>query len=125
MAGQVGRPRKAPGEPKSPYTKGIQTQPKYLSGFTGRSTEELFRVTPSHRVLIPVIEDEYRKVKRDPTQKIGELTLKYLRDHRIIKAEQYVLYRLISERPEERTMVIDRSVIEHVNNKFIAYYESL
>ena len=120
MAGNVGRPRKAPGEPKSPY----RVMPRYMIGSQGRKTEEIFRVSPDPKILIPVIEDEYRKVKRDPTQKIGELTLKYLRDHRIIKAEQYVLYRLISERPEERTMVIDRNVIEIVNEKLIFLYEN-
>lgn len=115
---------KGPDEPKSPYTKRSSEKPQYLNGFTGRSTEELFRVSPDPKLLVPVIEAEYRKVKRDPTQKIGELTLKYLRDHRIIKPEQYALYRLISPRPEEITMVIDRNIIEHVNNKLVWAYEN-
>lgn len=119
MAG-VGRPRKAPGEPKSPY----RVMPRYMIGSQGRPTEELFRVSKDPKVLIPIIEDEYRKVKRDPTQKIGELTLKYLRDHRIIKAEQYVIYSQVSERPEERTLIPERSVVEIVNEKLIHLYES-
>lgn len=124
MAGQVGRPRKATGEPKSPYTKGIQTQPKYLNGFTGRSTEQLFRVSPDPKILIGKVEDDYRLISKDRTKKMSAITLKFLRDHRIIKAEQYVIYSQVSERPEERTLITERNVIEWVNNKLIYLYEN-
>ncbi|AKJ38586.1 hypothetical protein [Methanosarcina barkeri] len=56
-------------------------------------------------------EDDYRLISKDKTKKMSAITLKYLRDHRIIKAKQYVLYSQISERPEERTMVIEKNVI--------------
>jgi len=124
MAGQVGRPRKSSGEPKSPYTKRSSTQPQYLNGFTGRSTEQIFRVSPDPKILIGKIEDDYRLISKDKTKKMSAITLKYLRDHRIIKAEQYVLYSQISERPEERTMAIEKNVIEWVNSKLIGLYEN-
>jgi hypothetical protein len=52
------------------------------------------------------------------------VTLKFLRDNRIIKAEQYVIYSQVSERPEEITMVIEKNVIDWVNSKLIRLYES-
>ncbi len=117
----VGRPRKAPGEPKSPYTKRTSTQP---NGFTGRSTEQIFRVSHDPKILIGKIEDDYRLISKDKTKKMSAITLKYLRDHRIIKAEQYMIYSQTSERPEERTMVTEKNVIEWVNSKLLRTYEN-
>ena len=120
MAGQVGRPRKATGEPKSPY----RVMPRYMIGSQGRPTEEIFRVSPDPKILIGKIEDDYKLISKDKTKKMSAITLKYLRDHRIIKAEQYVIYSQVSERPEERTLVTEKNVIEWVNNKLCRLYES-
>jgi hypothetical protein len=80
--------------------------------------------SPDPKILIGKIEDDYRLISKDKTKKMSAITLKYLRDHRIIKANQYVLYRQISERAEERTMVIEKNVIEWVNSKLIYLYEN-
>lgn len=80
--------------------------------------------SPDPKILIGKIEDDYRLISKDKTKKMNAITLKYLRDHRIIKAEQYVLYSQISERPEERTMVIEKNVIVQVNSKLIGLYGS-
>lgn len=120
MAGQVGRPRKGPGEPKSPY----RVMPRYIIGSQGRKTEEIFRVSPDPKILIGKAEDDYKLICKDKTKKMSAITLKYLRDHRIIKAEQYVIYSQVSERPEERTLITEKNVIEWVNSKLCRLYEN-
>lgn len=55
---------------------------------------------------------------------MSAITLKFLRDHRIIKAEQYVIYSQVSERPEERTLITEKNVIEWVNSKLCRLYEN-
>lgn len=80
--------------------------------------------SPDPKILIGKIEDDYRLISKDKTKKMSVVTLKFLRDNRIIKAEQYVIYSQVSERPEEITMVIEKNVIDWVNSKLIRLYES-
>jgi hypothetical protein len=72
-----------------------------------------------------VIEDDYHRVKKDITKKISPLILKFLRQKGIVQAPFYAVYKIVSERVEEIKMNVDRSIIEHVNNKLIWYYENL
>jgi len=98
--------------------------PQYLKGSIGISTEEHFKVSPEPRLLIPFIEDDYRAISRDHTRKMSLKTLKYLKDKGFVKHHHFFMYSQVSERPEERTLIPERSVVEIVNAKLIHLYES-
>jgi hypothetical protein len=72
-----------------------------------------------------VIEDDYRKVKRDLKQKMSELTLKYLKEKRVLTHEQYFLYRPAAEKPEDRITITEKNIIAHINLKLINFYENI
>lgn len=117
-----------PGRPRGtgkPIISKHKTMPAYLKGSTGKSIEEMFKVTPEPKVLIPVISDDYHRIKKDPTRKMNPKTLKYLKEKGFIKSAFYFHYSQVSERPEERTLIPDRSVIETCNDKLIWLYESV
>jgi hypothetical protein len=116
--GNVGRPR---GTGK-PIMSKHKTMPQFLKGSTGRSTEELFNVSP--KIQACLIEEDYRKVKKDPTAKMSMKSLKYLKDKGIIKTDLYFPYAQISERKEERTLVTENGIVEQVNSKLIWLYEN-
>lgn len=108
----VGRPRKS------------KSNPLYLNGSTGRSTEEIFKVSPEPKVLIPFIEDDYRRISKDNTRKMSLKTLKYLKEKGLVKHHHFFMYSQVPERPEDRTLIPEKSVIEIVNAKLIHLYES-
>lgn len=104
--------------------KNSKSKPQYLKGSTGISTEEHFKVSPDPKILIPFIEDDYRAISRDHTRKMSQQTLKYLKDKGFVKHHHFFMYSQVSERPEDRTMIPERSVIEIVNAKLVHLYES-
>lgn len=108
------------------YQKTLNTKALNKLRVVGDAPQRLHREkqSPDPKILIGKIEDDYRLISKDKIKKMSAITLKYLRDHRIIKANQYVLYRQISERLEERTMVIKKNVIEWVNSKLLRLYEN-
>jgi len=101
-----------------------KSNPQYLKGSTGKSSEELFKVSPDPRLLLPFIEDDYRKISKDMTRKMSLKTLKYLKCKGYVKHHHFFMYSQVSERPEERTLIPERSVVEIVNEKLIHLYES-
>lgn len=108
----VGRPKKS------------KSNPQYLNGSTGKSSEEHFKVSPDPKLLIPFIEDDYRRISKDNTRKMSLKTLKYLKDKGFVKHHHFFMYSQVSERPEDRTLIPERSVVEIVNAKLIHLYES-
>ncbi|WP_292377486.1 hypothetical protein [Methanosarcina sp. UBA289] len=79
----------------------------YLSkGSTGRSIEDLFNVSP--KILICLIEEDYRKVKINPTQKMSVKTLICLKEKLVVNPHYYFMYAQISKRPEDRPLVTER-----------------
>jgi hypothetical protein len=73
----------------------------------------------------PVIEDDIRAIRKDPTRKMSELTLRYLKGRKIISSEQYSVYRWAHNCPKDRTIITEKNIIEHVNLKLTELYDSV
>jgi hypothetical protein len=76
-------------------------------------------------VIIPVIEDDYKLVQKNVQKKISKLTLKYMKDQRLITSLQYQIYKLAIAEPNERFSMVENAVIKHVNGKLIEHYERI
>jgi hypothetical protein len=73
-------------------------------------------------VPIPIIEDDFCKVVKDPEVKVSTITLRYLLDKRLISRHQFVLYRWACKCPECRFSLAERFVVPTVNNILIRHY---
>ena len=89
------------------------------------SEHSVYKVQKDRHVIIPVIEDDYRAIKKDIKKKMSLLTLKYLHNQGKAKAPYYSIYKMAADRPEDRISVTEKAVIEHINCKFIEHYESI
>lgn len=74
---------------------------------------------------IPVIEDDYRAIKKDRKAKISELTLRYMLDRRYIKRHLFAGYMATHTRPEERSTLTEQNVIDDVNGRLVELYEGV
>lgn len=75
-------------------------------------------------LIAPILEDDYRLVKRDATKKVSELTLRYMLDKKLIRRCLYAVYRATSERPEDRNLT-ERNVIQDGTTALIEFYEGI
>lgn len=89
------------------------------------SKHSVYKVQKEKQVPIPVIEDDYRAIKKDIKKKMSLLTLKYLHNQGKVKAPYYSIYKMAADRPEDRISVTEKAVIEHINCKLVNYYESI
>jgi nicotinamide mononucleotide adenylyltransferase len=71
------------------------------------------------------IEDDYKAIKKNPKLKMSVLSLKHLKDRKVISSDQFATYQWSHTLPEERTIITEKNVVEHVNLKLVSLYESI
>ncbi len=73
-------------------------------------------------VPIPIIEDDFSRVVKNPQLKMSKLTLKYLYDKKLITRRQFVFYMWARKCPDCRISLAERFVVPTVNNILISHY---
>ena len=114
MIPNCSRESRGPGRPKGSRTK-----------LKLRKEKERYGGDEVEFSPIPKIEDDYLRVKRSPLLKMSDLTLRYLKFRKLISSEQFVLYNWAHDIPEDRTILTEKNIVEHLNLKLIGLYESI
>ena len=69
------------------------------------------------------ITEDYNTIKKDNKRKMSETTLKYLKDTKAISGDQFAIYSISKDLPEDREVISEKNIIEHLNLKLIEFYE--
>lgn len=78
--------------------------------------------TPALVAPIEQFTDDVRAIKEAPLTKMSHTTLKYLKDAKVISGDQYAVYMVTQEKPEDRTIISEKNTIEHLNIKLLELY---
>jgi len=76
------------------------------------------------RILSQVRED-VRAIQQDRKRKMSEITLRYLKEKRIIGGDKVGMYLSVTRDPEERKTISEKGIIELVNNKLLDAYSTV
>ena len=100
-------------------TRGDKRGSKVPKGLRGDRIKK-----PPLKTPISHIEDDYRAIKKAPKRKMSGTTLKYLKDKKIISGDQYTIYNLSNDLPEDRKIISELNTVEHINLKLLELYEN-
>jgi hypothetical protein len=64
-------------------------------------------------------------IQKNSKKKMSSATLNYLKNKGIISGDQYIIYCIAQDKPEDRKIISELNTIEHINLKLLELYESL